>query len=113
MRLIAWRRPEDACRLGRCLRPSPKPDAKVAGRWPVGRPVRLVLPAEAHQALIAMAGADHVKPEGLIMAERKRRAASSPWPRPRLSLRRLPTAGVTEHGLPGLDFRYEAAPAGA
>ena len=66
------------------LKPSPPPyEPRVAGRWPVGRPIRLVLPAEPHRALIELAGADHSDPETviikLILDERRRRRG--PWPR--------------------------------
>jgi hypothetical protein len=51
-----------------------------------GRPAGAAgLNVEAHLALVSMAASDHMDPEAviirLILAEKRRRATSRPWPR--------------------------------
>ena len=66
----------------RGLHPNREPGL-VACRWPAGRPVRLVLGVEAHQTLVALAGAARMDPESVIIAlilQEKRRSPGLPAP---------------------------------
>ena len=66
----------------RGLHPNREPGL-VARRWPAGRPVRLVLGVEAHQTLVALAGAARMDPESVIIAsilQEKRRSPGLPAP---------------------------------